>query len=45
MAIVFCLLVSARSNNWYQSQSHEFDFQWGNCSRGDCCRLDNCLVT
>jgi len=35
-------MVSARSNNLYQSQKHEFDFQLANCSKRDCCELHNC---
>jgi len=26
VAITFGLVVSTRSNNWYQSQGHEFEF-------------------
>jgi len=31
MAIAFGLVISARSNNWNQSQGHEFNFQSDNC--------------
>jgi len=34
-------VVNTRSNNWYQSQGHEFYSQWGNCLGGDCCKLHN----
>jgi len=44
MTITFGLVVSARSNNWYQSQGHEFDSQRDNLPGEDCCRLHNCLV-
>jgi len=30
MARAFDLVVSAWSNNWCQSQGHEFDSQWSN---------------
>jgi len=41
MIITFGLVISTRSNKWYESQGHEFDFQWDNYSGIDYCRLYN----